>query len=169
MTVSAPARAGVDTSPAGRGTRERAPDGGSTLIEMLLAMGLVALVSAFAGTFHVVSLSTVRTQANRQAAAQLVTQGMDRAHRDGAATVTAAPPAARTTTVNGIVFTERWTVSVCRQVTAGAACTAAIPAAGVSDLVRIEVAVEWRESNALMTERSAVLLAAGGPAPTFVT
>ena len=137
------------------------------MIEMLIALGVVALVSAYAVAFHVSTLSTVRSQANRQVAVQLVAQAMDRAHRDGGAAVLATPPPVRTTAVNAVTFTQRWTVTACRQNPAGGDCTATPPAAGMADLVHVVVAVQWREADRTMTERSAVLLSGGTVQPAF--
>jgi prepilin-type N-terminal cleavage/methylation domain-containing protein len=134
--MTGPASIAVTGAPRRDDPRGQGSDDGFTLIEMLMALGLIAIVSAYALAFHVSTLSTGRTQANRQVAAQLVSQALDRAQRDGGAAVLANPPDVRTTAVNRVTFTERWTVAICRQSHAGGSCTTGAAAAGVADLCR---------------------------------
>jgi prepilin-type N-terminal cleavage/methylation domain-containing protein len=149
----------------GRGVRPGADDAGFTLLEVLVSMGVVVVVSAFALLFHVSSMSTVRGESNRQVAAQLVAEALDEAQATGGAALATATPQPVGTTVNDVTFTRTWSVEVCRQITPGGACTVAAPAAGVAELVRVVVAVSWQESGAERTERSAVLLAAAQSRP----
>jgi hypothetical protein len=73
----------------------------------------------------------------------------------------------RITTVNGIHFTQQWSLSVCRQTTPGGACTVAEPAPGTTDLVRIVVTVQWRDAGQTRTERAATLVGAAVADPIF--
>jgi prepilin-type N-terminal cleavage/methylation domain-containing protein len=164
--MTQPASVAATSAPRRRGGPKRDADGGFTLIEVLLALGLVTLVSAYAVAFHVFTLSTVRIQANRQLAAQLVSQALDQADKTGGVALLAAPPEARTTTINKITFTERWTVTLCRQSPPGGNCTTAASAAGAAELVRVVVAVDWREADKTLTEQSVAVLS-GGVQPAF--
>jgi prepilin-type N-terminal cleavage/methylation domain-containing protein len=148
------------------GAADQPPDVGFTLIEVLLALSLVSLVAAFALTFHFSSATAVRTQANRQVAAQLASEALDEARAAGGAALLAAPPAPAAVTINKVSFQRRWSVSACREATPGAGCTAAQPGPGVVDLARVVVTVQWNEADKTRVE-SAVAMVSTAADPVF--
>ncbi len=142
-------------------------DDGFTLLELLLSVGLIGLVGAFAIAFHTSSLSVTRQQANREVAAQLASEALDRARATGGAAVLARGHGAATRTVNGIRFSEEWTASPCTQAAPGGVCTTAPAVPGALELARVVVTVRWSEAGGVRSERVAALVSAAESEPVF--
>jgi prepilin-type N-terminal cleavage/methylation domain-containing protein len=145
------------------------PDDGFTLAEILVALGLIAVISSFAIGFHVRTLMVVRDEANRQVAAQLASEALDAARAGGGAALAAAPPPAEAVTVNGVRFTREWTVSACLQLAPGGACTAGPPTIGAAELIQVGVRVQWAEAGQVRSQRAAALVSSGAVDPTFIS
>jgi prepilin-type N-terminal cleavage/methylation domain-containing protein len=148
---------------AGRGPA----DDGFTLIEVLVSLGLIGLVGAFAIRLQVSSLSVTREHANREIAAELASEALDTASVTGGSALLAAVPASRTTAVSGVNFTEQWTVTPCKQSSPGGACTTAASAPGTAELARVVITVRWSESGGTHSEQAAALVSAAATDRVF--
>jgi Tfp pilus assembly protein PilV len=153
----------------GPGRAALRPDAGFTLIEVLVALGLIMVVGAAAAIFHTTVLDVTRRQANRQVAAQLTTRAVDAARASGGPALLASPPTPVTMQVNGVAFTQRWTVTVCRQAVIGGPCTTAAAAPGTAEMVEVAVSVQWTEKQQVQSQRAVVLLSAAPVEPTFTS
>jgi prepilin-type N-terminal cleavage/methylation domain-containing protein len=117
--------------------RRSAPDGGFSLVEVMVAVALAGTVMASLGSFYVSSMVTASAQAGRQAAVQLANDGMERVRalsgaailegRDQASTM-AQWAAAQSGTITGVVahLTDMEAVYDATAA-AGAGATAALP------------------------------------------
>jgi type II secretory pathway pseudopilin PulG len=142
-------------------------DSGATLVEMLVALGLVALVASFSLTFQISSMSTMRTQADRQVAAQLASRALDTVRTTSATALLSSPPAPRVETVNQLEFTQRWSITPCRQRVPASGCTEPGPAPGTAEMVRVVVTVQWGDSGRTLTEQAAALVGSASVEPVF--
>jgi type II secretory pathway pseudopilin PulG len=154
---------GVDMRAVAAGRSES----GATLVEMLVALGLVALVASFSLTFQISSMSAMRTQADRQVAVQLASQALDTARTTGAAALLSSPPATRVETVNKLDFTQLWSITPCRQRVPASECTEPGRAPGTAEMVRVVVTVQWGDSGRILTERAAALVGSASVEPVF--
>ncbi len=152
-----PARSGPD----------RRDDGGFSLIEVLVSLGLVAVVVVSAAVFHVSSLTTARRQVNRQAAVQVVSWAVEEARKAGGAAVLASPPQPATVQRNGIEFTVESTVSACRRFVLSGECIPVAPSGGTAQLARLSVTVQWTDAAIRQREYAAVLLSTATTEPMF--
>jgi prepilin-type N-terminal cleavage/methylation domain-containing protein len=150
-----------------RPSSETATDDGFTLVETLVALGLVGLVAAFTCSFLLSSWSTMHGQSDREVAAQLASAALDSARAGGGAALAASPPAAQTVIVNGLSFVQRWSVTDCRQGSPGVTCAAARSSAGTSDLVVVLVVVQWGPPGHVTSERAAALVSTAATDPVF--
>jgi prepilin-type N-terminal cleavage/methylation domain-containing protein len=148
-------------------------DGGFTLAEVLIALTLIGVVGSFAVGFQVNSMSIAREQADRQAAAQLLAQGVDEARKTGGAALLAEPALAAPTPTRLYVgrteFRRAWTAAACVR-DAGVSCSPAALAAarpGVPRLARVQVTVTWQDADDLRSEQAVALLNAETAEPVF--
>jgi prepilin-type N-terminal cleavage/methylation domain-containing protein len=152
-----------------RSTAVSAADGGFTLIEAVVALALIGLVTAWATSFHISSLRVTREQANRQVAAQMSSRALDTARKTGGAALLASPPSPVIVQVNGVAFTQQWTVTQCRQVSPGGDCATVAPAPGIAELVKVVVSVQWSDGGRILAQRTAALLSSAMSDPTFAS
>jgi hypothetical protein len=134
----------------------------------MVSLAIVGIVAVSGTMFQISSLRLVRTAANRQVAAQMVTRALDTARAAGGATVLASPPATATVQLNGVTFTERWTVTLCRQAVAGGGCATVPAAPGTAELAKVVVSVQWPEGGGVRTQQTAALLSAAATEPRFL-
>ncbi|GGK21709.1 hypothetical protein GCM10010124_12740 [Pilimelia terevasa] len=158
---------------AGQG-RAAVADGGFTLIEVLVALGLIGVVMASVAVFLTGAMSTTHRQAGRQAAAQVAAGAVEAAQAAGGAAMVANRPAPRPHLVNDVPYTVTYgTPAPCWQTTASGACAAASPAAGVraAQLVSLTVTVTWPSTECgtggTCTETATALLGATPSDPEF--
>ena len=72
----------------------RRPEGGFTLVEVLVTLGLISTLMAALGTFFTASMRTSRSQSELQAATRLAQAGMEQARGFGGATLLVGRPSA---------------------------------------------------------------------------
>ncbi|HET9516639.1 MAG TPA: hypothetical protein VFO77_02810 [Actinoplanes sp.] len=123
---------------------------GSTLVEVMVALSLIAVVGAALASFLVASIRTLRYQVDRQTAGQLAADAWERV---AAIQMTpgAAPtlPAATTTTINGIAYTVTWQDTPCVRdsATTSTGCTAwsasNVLAGSEVKYYRVRITVRW--------------------------
>lgn len=142
-------------------------DGGFTLVEMVVAIGLIATIATSATTLHITSMAVAREQADRQVAAQMVSRALDTARSRGGAALLASPPPTLTVQVNGISFRQRWSVTRCWRAPAGGDCTTADAGPGIAELTRVVVTVEWTDAGVERAEHTAALVSAAVVDPAF--
>jgi prepilin-type N-terminal cleavage/methylation domain-containing protein len=136
------------------------PDAGATLIEVMVALALIAVVSTFALQSHVMAMVTVQRHANREVAVQMAADLTDKARTYPGAELLAShqrlESAEATKEVGGVEFSREWSVDLCRQAQPGGVCSSALAAGpGIPELVRVTVTVRWVDR--------------GSPAPVTVT
>jgi prepilin-type N-terminal cleavage/methylation domain-containing protein len=166
--MCAPARRSAPAGPRLRdGHAAGGSDDGFTLLETIISLAIVGIVAASGTLFQTSSLQLARIAANRQVAVQMVTRALDVARAAGGAALLASPPAPATVRLNGVPFTEQWTVALCRQVVAGDDCATAAAASGVAELAKVVVSVQWPEEGGVRTQRTAALLSAAATEPRF--
>jgi prepilin-type N-terminal cleavage/methylation domain-containing protein len=141
-------------------------DAGFSLVEVLVALGLTAMVAASAAAFHVSSLTTARRQANHHVAVQLASWAIDEARQSGGAAVLAAPPQSATVQRNGIAFTVESTVAACGESVTPGGCTPVAPG-DTAQLARLSVTVQWTDAAVRQREYAAVLLSVATIEPVF--
>jgi prepilin-type N-terminal cleavage/methylation domain-containing protein len=100
-----------------RDRRRRADDSGFTLVEVLVSLGIIGLVMSSLGFFIIRSMTVTSQQGDRQTAAQLAADGMERVREvPAAAAITeinkmnASDPAgeARRPIRDGVTYTRSW-------------------------------------------------------------
>ena len=147
------------------------PDSGFSLIEVLVALGLVVLAGTFAVQVLVMSLSTVREHANREVATQMAAELTNRARAYGGTTLLAdhqsLPAADKTRTVSDIPFERDWSVQPCRQPHPGGPCTTAPPGPGVAELVLVTVTVQWPGRGTAQPVTATALVDLASSEPVF--
>jgi prepilin-type N-terminal cleavage/methylation domain-containing protein len=134
----------------------RPDDAGFSLVEVIVAISLMAVVMSAMGTFYVSSLVTTSAQSGRQAAMQLATDALERARALPVTTVEAGLPN-EVKTVDGVPYTQTWQVATCR-LSSGACVTTG----STHPYLRVTVTVSW-------TERTCPTSACSYAAATLVT
>jgi prepilin-type N-terminal cleavage/methylation domain-containing protein len=147
--------------------RDRTDDAGFSLVEVLVALGLVTVVGASAAVFHMSSLTTARRQAHQQVAVQLVSSAVDQARKAGGAAVLASPPQPTTVQRNGIAFTVESTVAACQASVIPGDCILVAPSSSTAQLARLLVMVRWTDAAVQQREHAAVLLSVATTEPIF--
>ncbi|GGK37921.1 hypothetical protein GCM10010124_33440 [Pilimelia terevasa] len=123
-------------------------EAGFSLVEVMVSLGLVGTVMAAMSAYFVSAVTLTHGQGQREVAAQVATDAMEYVRTlptaDVGTRVRALPP--RTLTVNGIAYTQRWTV--CWQAVDGGACATVKPAAAAAAaMVRVTATVEWDQKD----------------------
>jgi prepilin-type N-terminal cleavage/methylation domain-containing protein len=120
------------------------PDGGFTLIEVMVSVALVTVVTA-ALTLSITAMRRVAgVQSGQQTAAQLATDGIEAARAMVPADLMVDPPSDPTPPRrDGVVYTRTWSVTRCWQPIGGGDCGA--QAAGYVPFARVAVTVTWPE------------------------
>ncbi|GGK39686.1 hypothetical protein GCM10010124_35410 [Pilimelia terevasa] len=143
------------------------PEAGFSLVELVVALGVISLVAASTLSLFVSSHGVTDSQANRQIATQLLTQMVDQARQTGGTELARHEPAAAPTTVGSVVYTREWDVSACAQATVGGSCTAAAGGPGVAVLTRVVATVRWTDRGRPQSVQTAALVNAMPVDPTF--
>jgi prepilin-type N-terminal cleavage/methylation domain-containing protein len=126
-----------------------ARDRGFTLVEVIVSIALVGTVMAALSTFYLSSQAATRAQAARQVAVQLATDGMELVRAYDPSRLYGAEralPLQKSEAVNGITYTQHFTVTQCWQASAGADCVGT-ETTGAIPFLRVEVKVTWSEAN----------------------
>jgi prepilin-type N-terminal cleavage/methylation domain-containing protein len=143
-------RAGLVARPGTARIPGAEPDGGFTLIEVLVSVSLIAVVMA-ALTASISSMRRVSgVQSGQQTAAELATDGIETALAKSPADLLADPPSdPAPPRRGGVAYTRTWSVTRCWQPPGGGDCGAQL--AGYVPLLRVAVTVTWPERGCAAT------------------
>ena len=143
-------------------------DDGFTMIELMVSLFIVALVGTFAAALQMASSRAVRTQADRQIAAQLVTRELEKARGMGGDAAAGLDPS-ESQQINGLTFQLTRTVDPCWQTLSAdgktLTCTGT-QVSGSQEMAHVVIVVSWAEGDKTATQSGDVTL---NPDPVFPT
>ncbi len=162
---------GVSSSSAPKPLSVRKPssDAGFTLVEVVVATTLIAVVMTALTSFFISTLQVTNLQGNQQTAAQLATDGVEMARALPGTTLLGNPPSDPTPLErHGVLFGRTWSVSACWQPLAGGNCGAQV--AGYVPFLRVVVTVSWPDRRcvgATCSYMTSTLVSAAAGEPVF--
>lgn len=151
-------------------------EAGFSLIEVVVALGLISIVMAALTTFYVRAVAVTHQQGSRQVAIQLSLDGLDKIRALRGSQVAGALPGVETPQVNGLTYTRRYQALPCWQKAGPAAnptcldVRPATPDSAYAELLRVVVTVTWPDrqcAGSSCSYSNSTLISSSGEDPVY--
>ncbi|WP_433303982.1 PilW family protein [Actinoplanes sp. CA-030573] len=137
-------------------------DAGFTLVELMVALSVTALVGTFALSAQLANSRATRTEANRQVAAQVLARELDKARGLGGTVAATDLAGTDTQQVNALELQVTRTVDTCFQIVGAggttSCTTAAAQPAGSAEMEHVTITVAWQEGAQTFSQSGDILI-----------